>query len=262
MTPARLAILGVALAAGGVAAFLATSNKPDPIKVVEQAPVRTVDILVAAADIPLGNTLKPGDVKWLAWPADHIPEGLIRKDRDPNAESELSGSIARAPLLGSEPVRRERLIKSDNASFLSAILPSGKRAIAINTDSRGANTAGGFILPNDRVDVIRLSRDETAARSGREVYTSDTVLHNIRVLAIGQNVQDKNGEKTVIGETATLELDPRQVEIIALAQKSGHLALALRSLSDANDFSKGVAGGEDTNLTLVRFGVSQQNVKR
>jgi pilus assembly protein CpaB len=261
MTPARLTILGVALAAGGVAAYLATTNKAAPVKVTEQVAAHTVDVLVAAVDVPLGNTLKEADTKWLPWPADGVPEGLIRKDKEPTARTDVSGSIARAPLLAAEPVRRERLIKSNNASFLSAILPSGKRAVAITTDSRGSTSAGGFVLPNDRVDIVRLLRGAASGGEGREDYTSETILTNIRVLAIGQNVQEKDGEKTVIGETATLELDPNQVEIVALAQKTGSLSLALRSIADANDFSR-PSGGDGTSLTVVRFGVSQQNVKR
>ncbi|MGL4528827.1 MAG: Flp pilus assembly protein CpaB, partial [Aestuariivirga sp.] len=232
------------------------------VKVTEKTPVNTIDVLVAAVDVPLGNTLKAGDVKWLPWPADYVPEGIIRKDKEPNADKDLSGSIARAPFLNAEPIRRERLIKSNNSSFLSAILPSGKRAIAINTDTRGSNSAGGFVLPNDRVDVVRLRREDSAAKEGREVYVSETILTNIRVLAIGTNVQEKDGEKTVIGETATLELDPKQVEAVALAQKQGTLALSLRSIADANDFSKASEFGDGGSITVVRFGVSQTNVKR
>ena len=110
---------------------------------------------------------------------------------------------------------------------MSALLPSGSRAIAITIDNRGANTAGGFILPNDRVDVIRTFRDEAASKvQGTDVIVSETLLRNVRVLAIGQNIQERNGEKVVVGETATLELDPRQVEI-DLARAAPRPALAV-----------------------------------
>ena len=117
------------------------------------------------------------------------------------------------------------------------MLPSGMRAVAINIDPSGGATAGGFILPNDRVDVIRVYRDEEQTKAlGVEVNTAQTILTNVRVLAIGQTVQEKGGEKTVVGANATLELDPAQAELIVLAQRTagaGNLHLTLRSMLDA-----------------------------
>ncbi len=89
------------------------------------------------------------------------------------------------------------------------------------------------------------------------MFLAETILQNIRVLAIGQNVQERNGEKVVVGETATLELDPRQSELISLAQRTGELSLVLRSLADANKPSDIPVAREDAGLTIVRFGVSQ-----
>jgi pilus assembly protein CpaB len=129
------------------------------------------------------------------------------------------------------------------------------RAVAISTDSRGANTAGGFILPNDRVDVINTLRSEGGATGG----SSETLLRNIRVLAIGQNIQERNGEKVVIGETATLEVDPGQVETLIQAQKTGTLSLALRSLKDAGEIIP--PGQAENAMTFVRYGVSSKSVK-
>lgn len=137
------------------------------------------------------------------------------------------------------------------------MLPAGKRAIAISTDNRGSATAGGFILPNDRVDVVSTTRPESA--SGEQAsYVSEVVLKNIRVLAIGQNIQESNGEKVVTGETATLEIDPKQIEVIAEAQKTGSLSLVLRSLQDAGEV---VTGADEGGLTLVRYGVTTKGVK-
>lgn len=261
MKPARLAVLGIAVAAGAGAFLLRPS--PAPVQQAE-APVAalpTVEVLVAAVDIPLGNGVQPNDLRWAAWPADSVPAGVIRKSESPEATKELTGNLARAQIFASEPIRRERLMKTDGSGFLSAVLPSGKRAIAITIDNRGANSAGGFILPNDRVDVIRTRRDDAASRAqSADVMMSETILTNIRVLAIGQNVQERNGEKVVTGETATLELDPRQAETIALAQRTGNVSLALRSLADAKGDDKALAP-DDTSLTIVRYGVTIQNVK-
>lgn len=256
MSPARIIILVVALVAGLSAAVLMQrpSDAP-PATRVEAAP--TVPVLVAAADIPVGNTISASDLRWLDWPVASVPDGLVRKDEAPAAEQELIGQVARYAILSAEPIRREKLIKTDGTGFLSAVLPSGKRAIAISTDSRGANTAGGFILPNDRVDVIRTYREESG-NNQPENYVSETILFNVRVLAIGQNVQERNGEKVVVGETATLELDPRQVEAVAQGQKTGTLALALRSLKDAGEAG---APSEEGALTVVRYGVTSRNAK-
>lgn len=261
MSPARIIILVVALVAGLGAALLIRRPKTDSTPVTRYEAAPTVPVLVAAADIPVGNTLSEADLRWLDWPAAGVPAGVIRKDEAPEVEKELIGQLARVAIQGSEPIRREKLIRTDGTGFLSAVLPSGKRAIAISTDSRGANTAGGFILPNDRVDVIRTFEEDSGGRRGdrnSENYVSETILTNVRVLAIGQNIQERNGEKVVVGETATLELDPRQVEIVAQGQKGGTLSLALRSLKDANEAAR---PAEEGGMTLVRYGVTSRSVK-
>lgn len=265
MKPARIAVLGIALAAGGAAALLMPGESAPPqVEAVAPAPINTVDILVASVEVPMGQTLRPSDLRWQAWPADIIPVGLIRRNETPNALEDSAGSIVRSSFLSGEPIRKERLIKADGGGFMSAVLPSGMRAVAISIDTRGATSAGGFILPNDRVDVLRIYRDEEASRGGGgDVQLSETILSNIRVLAIGQNVQERNGEKVVTGETATLELTPQQAEQITLAQKVGQLSLALRSLADANQKQdKPRDERADTNLTIVRYGVSKQAPKR
>ncbi|KRE00520.1 Flp pilus assembly protein CpaB [Bosea sp. Root670] len=256
MSPARIIILVVALLAGLGAALLVQSPKaPAPVAKIQPAP--TVPVLVAAAEIPVGNTVTANDLRWLDWPLASVPAGVIRKDEAPEAEKEIIGQVSRYATLGAEPIRREKLIKTDGTGFLSAVLPAGMRAVAISTDSRGANTAGGFILPNDRVDVISTERGEAAG--GQESYASEVILRNIRVLAIGQNVQERNGEKVVVGETATLQVEPGQVESLVQAQKTGTLSLALRSLKDANETAPPTQA--DNSMTLVRYGVTSKSVK-
>lgn len=260
MSPARIIILLVALAAGiGAAVLMQRPGKaPAPRAEIQAAP--TVPVLVAAADIPIGNTLAAADIRWIDWPLASVPPGVVRKDETPQAEAEITGQVARYALLGSEPIRREKLIKTDGTGFLSAVLPSGMRAIAITTDSRGANTAGGFILPNDRVDVIATLKSEAVNGKG-DVYLSETILKNLRVLAIGQNIQERNGEKVVVGETATIEVDPGQVETLIQAQRAGSLSLALRSLKDAGSTETPAAAAEGA-LTLVKYGITMKSVKQ
>jgi pilus assembly protein CpaB len=140
------------------------------------------------------------------------------------------------------------------------LLPSGYRAIAINIDTTGSSTAGGFILPNDRVDVLRVMRDENARTNE---YISETILTNVRVLAIGQSLNDKNAQgsaaSTAVGtNTATLELSPRQVEQIISAQRmgGGTLTLALRSALDLNRKDDDREDDNNVGLQVVRFGQS------
>ncbi len=136
--------------------------------------------------------------------------------------------IARSSFFAGEPIREAKIVRSDSG-YLSAILPAGKRAIAIRI---GADTtAGGFILPNDRVDVVMSYKN---IESKDQVFVTETVLQNIRILAIDQVIEENEGEKTKVGSTATLELTAQQVEIITAAQKlGGKLTLALRSIEDS-----------------------------
>jgi pilus assembly protein CpaB len=264
MKPAKIAVLGVAAISAIGAAMLMGRRSPPPAPPTP-APVQVVstsDVLVAAAELQLGQKVKAQDLRWQAWPADMVPGGSIRRSSEPGALEETAGSIVRVSFLNGEPIRREKLIKANGSGFMSAILPSGMRAIAISIDTRGATSAGGFVLPNDRVDVIRTYRDEDASRAGGgDVHMSETILTNIRVLAIGQNVQERNGDKVVTGETATLELTPSQAEIVTLAQKTGQLSLALRSLADAQRVEE-TREERDAGLTVVRYGVAKQAPKR
>ena len=117
---------------------------------------------------------------------------------------------------------------------MSSILPSGKRAVA--TQISADTSAGGFILPNDYVDVI-MTRRQTDSSAARRATSTETVLRNIRVLAIDQAIQeDEEGRRVKVGETATLELTPEQAEIITVAQQmADRLSLALRSVVDTQE---------------------------
>jgi pilus assembly protein CpaB len=157
---------------------------------------------------------------------------FIRKTTRPNAIEELKGSVARAPFVAGEPMREQKLVKAGNAGFMSAILPSGMRAIS--TEISPETGVGGFILPNDRVDVLLTRRDADAQRQRTgDGFVSETVLKGVRVLAIDQQVEEKGGQKVVVGKTATLELTPRQTQKLAVSRQRGTLSLALLSLADS-----------------------------
>ena len=217
---------------------------------------------MAKSDIPRGQTISPADVIWQAWPATTAGGNFIRKNDRPKALENLTGMIVRAPFIAGEPIREAKLVNAKGSGFMAAILPSGMRAVS--TQISPETGAGGFILPNDRVDVIltpRSSRD--ADKSGGGEHRSETILRNIRVLAIDQNVEEKNGQKVVVGKTATLELLPSQAETLALSQQLGTLSLALRSIADVSDEdSKSDESDTRRNINVVRFGISTTTTPR
>jgi len=260
MNTARIVVLTIAVGAGAVAAYLASGGggqeTAGPATPVVQMP--TVDVLVAKSNIPLGQAVGPDDVQWQTWPAATASSNFIRRNEQPDASTQLAGSIARSPFIAGEPIREQKLVKSNGSGFMAAILPSGMRAIS--TEISPETGAGGFILPNDRVDVILSKRDKNPDRTGTgggDVVNSEIILSNVRVLAIDQTVEEKNGQKVVVGKTATLELKPEQAEFLARARQSGTLSLALRSLADASAPARtDEIGGKRDSINVVRFGVS------
>lgn len=253
MKIARFAILGVSLGAGLLVARMMMSPAPEPVAEPEMVTetVEKDEVLTASQDIGLGQVVNPDDLSWTSWPRELAPATAILRSQRPDAMAEMAGRIAKAPLYQGEPLREERLINSDRG-FMSTILPKGKRAIAVSVEALTA--AGGFILPGDKVDVI-LTR-QTAARSGN-TFTSETILQNVRVLAIDTTTAGEQDEKALPpGQTATLELEPTQAEVVAQASQLGTIALVLRSAQDsADDAEPAVIGG---GVNFVKFGVASQ----
>ncbi|HWX07684.1 MAG TPA: Flp pilus assembly protein CpaB [Bradyrhizobium sp.] len=256
MYTARIVVLIIALSAGGVAAYLASgsdSSKPAPAEPMAQ--LQTVDVLVAKADIGLGQTVKPEDMQWQSWPAATTSNTFIRRNERPDGSTQIAGSIARAPFIAGEPIREQKLVRANGSGFMAAILPTGMRAIS--TEISPETGAGGFILPNDRVDVLLTKRDKS--QSGQaDVIKSEVILPNVRVLAIDQAPKEKDGQNTVIGKTVTLELKPEQAETLARARQSGTLSLALRSIVDVSmaEQTTDDAPKQGGTINVIRYGVS------
>jgi pilus assembly protein CpaB len=259
MNIARIVVLTIALSAGGVAAYLASgsdNNKPAPVE--SAAKLQTAEVLVAKSDIGLGQTVGPDNIQWEAWPAGTASNNFIRRNERPDATTQIAGSIARAPFVAGEPIREPKLVKANGSGFMAAILPSGMRAVS--TEISPETGAGGFILPNDRVDVILSQREKNAALPGSpDVVNSEIILPNIRVLAIDQAPKEKDGQNNVVGKTVTLELKPEQAETLARARQTGTLQLALRSIADINMAENntddhGSKRGE--TIHVVRYGIS------
>src|SRR6202049_4910414 len=233
MNTARIVVLTIALGAGGIAAYLASGSDSAPPPAAPVAQLQTGAVLVARADMGLGQTVTPGDMQWQTWPAATASNTFIRRNERPDATTQIAGSIARAPFIAGEPIREPKLVKAVGSGFMAAILPTGMRAIS--TEISPETGAGGFILPNDRVDVILSKRDKNPDKSASaDIVNSEIILANVRVLAIDQAPKEKDGQNVVVGKPVTLELKPEQAETLARARQTGTLALALRSIADLN----------------------------
>ena len=259
MKAARLVVLGVAVAAGGIAAYLAAGSKAPPPAPVAAVPVlETVEVLVAKSDLTRGQVIQNSDVGWQSWPKDAANSNFIKKSDRPDAINDFVGAIVRVSMLAGDPIRGPYVVMAKGSGFMAAILPKGMRAVAV--DISADSGAGGFILPDDRVDVVLTRHDKSAEKAtGVEKYVSDTILRNVRVLAVDQTIDPKGDAKTALGKTATLELTESQAEMIELSHQLGTISLTLRSLLDSA--SSLPEGDEDDNkhdhpINTVRFGVS------
>jgi pilus assembly protein CpaB len=224
----RIILLIGALGAGGIAAWLVAA-RPEPVaKVVVQPGPAMQDVLVASGDLPPAQTLTKENLRWQPWPQDAMNSVYLTKSSRPDAIDALAGAVIRNRMAAGEPIREANLIPR-HAGYLATVLPPGKRAMAVRISAE--STAGGFILPNDRVDVLHSDGKSPVSR---------TILSNVRVLAIDQVVDDtnktENGKANVLGKTATLELDPAQAEILTAAEAAGTLSLSLRSAADNDDY--------------------------
>jgi pilus assembly protein CpaB len=257
----RAQLIGMSIAGGaGVLAFvlmrsILSAPSTEPARVTEH--VDTTEVLVARKNIGLGEITKKADFRWQSWPADAVtPTYITNKDGEKGLLA-ATGAIARSPILAGEPVTNKKLIKAGDGGILAAILPSGMRAIS--TRIKEETAAGRLILPNDHVDVI-LTRRLRGAR-GEEEHMSDTLFRNIRVLAIGQQIESKEGSKSAEGtaNTATLELTPEQAEQLARANSMGEISLSLRSIADAEKSEperSGVSDDQRNNaVRILRYGM-------
>lgn len=259
MNIARIVVLAVALGAGGLAAYLASGPAPQAPQAPQQVQtINMTEVLIAKSDILVGQVMSEAVMQWQPWPADAPISNFIRRSGRPDAVKQLSGTIARGSFVAGEPIREQKLIAANGSGFMAAILPEGTRAVA--TEISVQDAAGGFILPNDRVDVIQTRKEKVEKSAGNtrtesDIVISEVILENIRVLAIDQAIEEKNGEKVIVGRTATLELSPEQTSSLARARASGEIVLALRSVLDANKPPGSVRLAPPT-FSIVRFGVS------
>lgn len=285
MKPARIVVICIAaVSAIGLALVVRAmgSSSGEPA-VAAAAAVDTrprANVLVAARDLAPGARLTDADLTWKEWlvadinPA-FITDGAASQDENaepakpegavarvaraaaeinaPGAKGDYIGAVVREAILAGEPIVERKIVRAGDSGYMAAYLEPGMRAIAVRVSVETA--AGGFILPGDRVDVLltremRLS-DVAGDQSGRNRFSSATVMQNIKVLAIDQTTRAEDDQQAVVGATATLEVGPRDAEALALAKSEGELSLVLRSYADASGPS-GQVNAPKTQSSAVR----------
>ena len=260
MKKGQILALGVAgvLGLGAMAGVWSLVDRKPEVQ-TQEVKVDTTQVLVAKQEIGLGQIVAPDNFRWQDWPKGALSPGYIQKSGKGDAIKDMAGRVARAPLLANEPVTPFKLVKAGEGGVLAAILPAGMRAVS--TRIKEETAAGKLILPNDHVDVLLIQRQR--GRSGTDGFVVDTLFRNVRVLAIGQLIEAKEGKKGADGATATLEMTPRQSELLALANSMGEISLALRSVADIDPnggpTNKADPFGQRGNaIRMVRYGVKSR----
>jgi pilus assembly protein CpaB len=237
--PRSLILVFVALIAAGGTAFLArnwlNAERSQTTVAKKQEVSSAVQILVAKKDLPAGLILKAEHVRWQAWPDKKLPKTYIRKSQ--GGLGSFVGAVVRSGIVEGEPITRARVVKPGERGFMAAVLAPGMRAISIPVTA--SSSVAGFIFPGDRVDLIL---SQTLKQGEIKRRTSETILQNVRVLAVDQRTDDQEN-KPEISKTATLEITPKQVEKVAVARQLGQLSLSLRSLSKL-EIAEGTSASE------------------
>ena len=242
MSPMRLIILAVALVAAVLAAFL-VRNLATQQPAVVNGPTQTVEkivevevsqqkVLVAKTDLRVGTLLTPDEFKWANWPESTINPAYYTQEVAPDAMEILTGSVVRSALYADEPIMPQKIVQKGETGFMAALLGPGKRAMTVEISPESASA--GFILPDDRVDIILTQLIEFAGDEDLPPQlVTNTIMENARVIAIDQTFGDVDGIPTLTGSTATMELTQEQSELLANSVRSGTLSLTLRSAADA-----------------------------
>ncbi|MEO0983079.1 MAG: Flp pilus assembly protein CpaB [Pseudomonadota bacterium] len=273
----RLIILAVAAIAAVLAGYMVfnLSNQPTPEPMV-QAPVEVIEtptsgVLVARLDLPVGTLITPDDLDWAPWPDDALNPNFIVEEDQPEAMEEATGWVVRTQIYENEPVIRQKVVAKGETGYMAALVKPGKRAIAVEISAETASS--GFILPDDRVDVILSFEVEVDVDEGatEEQTITMTVIENARVLSIDQQltVDPDTGQTAILGSTALLELEPGDTELLAHSESIGTISLALRSAQDALSSGdvvtsrrellvNGFGAGGGQQVTVFRSGLPQQ----
>ncbi|HAY06075.1 MAG TPA: Flp pilus assembly protein CpaB [Hyphomonas sp.] len=239
MSPMRIIILVLALAAAGGAAFLVLQlSKPQIVTqtvteselLVKEKEVSEVQVLTVTRDFLVGETIKSEDLQWSHWPKANVVEGYYVYTVVPASVEELNGAVVKTALYKGEPLLPQKIVMKGEQGLLSAMMSPDMRAVSVEISAESAS--GGFVLPNDRVDLILTYDQKSQPERGISERTlASTIIQNVRILAIDQNFAvNAEGETARLGSTATIEVTPREAELVAMAQRVGKVTLSLRPL--------------------------------
>ena len=255
MGPRRIIVLLIAVIAAGGTAMYARSwiaSQQGTVAVAAPAPKEdTYEVLVADSDLPAGTFVKPQHIRWQRWPTDDVPESYVLRGQ--RTEEEMVGAVVRHGIAAGEPITDGAVVKPGDRSFLAAVLAPGMRAVSVPVTPTASNS--GLIFPGDRVDLILtqtlISGDGSGGATRR---VSETVLENIRIIAMGTETGDdpKEGKSHEKAKTATFEVTPRQAELVALLTELGKLSLSLRSLAADSEAESSVAAADTKHFTWDR----------
>ena len=235
-------------------------------------------VLVAKRDLPVGTRLQPDDLGWQSWPvsaanATFITDGsapapapvtkaekaaesanqVVQALTGSAALDNLTGAVVREPILAGEPVQERKLVRGGEGGYLAVILQPGMRAVGVPVTVESG--AGGFILPGDRVDVIQTRDSDAQSAGGQRAKVTETVVVNVRVLAIDQKTTPDKDSQAIVGAVATLEVAPDAADALVEAMARGDFQLALRSYADANAPSgRGVAKRNSPSIKIFSQG--------
>ena len=257
MNRSRILILVIAAVAAGAAALLVRgllgggTEKSSASIAPIQPHMETSEVLVAAKKLDAGSKLTVDSVRWQSWPKSAVDSSFMTQNNIPDLQKAIDGVVVRAPVVEGEPLTATKMVRADGAGYMAAMLTPGMRAVSINLSTQTG--AGGFILPNDRVDVILTLQISDSPR----IFGSKTILKSVRVLAIDQTYQQDGDQKTVKdAKSATLEISPGQAELIERAQASGALSLSLRALGDTAVVAKADEQQSVGDVSVIRYGVT------
>jgi pilus assembly protein CpaB len=284
MGAVRIAVIVVAGVAAIALAFLVQgmlAPKPAPTApaVAAAPPPRPMaQVLVAKTDLAIGHRIVEEDLAWQAWPVESVNANFITDGATPAPEPQgaekavkkaekaaqvivsgdspmrsLEGAIVREPILAKEPITPRKIVRAGQTGYMAVVLQPGMRAVAVPVTAETG--AGGFILPGDRVDVMQ-ARSAGKDDDGAKSILTETLLRNIRVLAIDQSTAPAEDAKTVVGAVATLEVSSSDVDVLVRGRKQGEMVLALRSYADIGGASgRGGPGGKsEQTVQVVRAG--------
>jgi pilus assembly protein CpaB len=249
----RIIVLLIALVAAGGTAMYARSwieGQQTVDAVAAPAPKETIhEVLVADSDLPAGSFVKPQHLRWQRWPTDDVPDSYVL--RGVRSDEEMIGAVVRKRIATGEPITDGAVVKPGERGFLAAVLEPGMRAVSVPLTPTSSNS--GLIFPGDRVDLILTQSLVTSEAEGSVRRVSETVLSDIRIIAMGVETSDdpREGEANEKAKTATFEVTPRQAEEVALLTELGKLSLSLRSLA-ASPSEEVAALPETSSLTWDR----------